>query len=139
MMCNEVILKSIADHVEAQMYLLSDSVRLSNFTLFLQLIGIFCTLSANLWNASADVTLINWLKSKGWFDTEEEADVETNKAFEKSRLSTTWSKAITDNDIEDERLPVGIEGYPVVPSKSGLSVVDVSGKATPLDIDATDE
>lgn len=99
MMCNEVILKSIADHVEAQMYLLSDSVRLSNFTLFLQLIGIFCTLFANLWNASADVTVLSWLKSKGCFDTAtDEADVATNKAFDRSRLSSSWAEAAADED-----------------------------------------
>jgi len=123
MMCNEVILKSIADHVEAQMYLLSDSVRLSNFTLFLQLIGIFCTLLANLWNASADKTLLSWLKSKGCFDTDtDEVDVETNKEFERSRLSTSWSEP-----NEDE------------PEASIGSHSPVIGPASHLKIDATDE
>jgi len=67
MMCQYVILTSISEHVEAQLYL-KDAVRLYNFTFYLQIIGIFVTIVANLWNASADVTIMNWLKSKGWFD-----------------------------------------------------------------------
>lgn len=74
MMCNYVILKSISDHVEAQMYLMTDSLRVKNFTLCLQILGIICTLVANIWNASFDKTVYRWLEDKGCFsnDAEEE-------------------------------------------------------------------
>jgi len=72
MMCQYVIMTSISEHVTAQLYL-KDAVRLYNFTFYLQIIGITVTIVCNLWNASADVTIMKWIKEKGWLDRKDES------------------------------------------------------------------
>ena len=63
MMCNYVVWEAITQHVPAQMELFQ-SKRAKEFTFDLQILGIIVTIVANLWNASADVTIANWLKKK---------------------------------------------------------------------------
>lgn len=71
MMCQYVVLTSISEHEPSQMAIY-DSKRLKRFTFDLQILGIIVTIVANLWNASADVTIANWLKKKDLACWEEE-------------------------------------------------------------------
>jgi len=71
MMCQYVVLTSISEHEPSQMAIY-DSKRLKRYTFDLQVLGIIVTIIANLWNASADVTIANWLKGKDLAFWEEE-------------------------------------------------------------------
>lgn len=116
MMCQYVILTSISEHVASQVGIY-DSKRLYDFTFWLQITGIVITVVSNLWNASADVTIMNWLRNKGYLDREFWAqycccckDAEEEKTdgavvpmddYQADRLSTTFAKS----SAADKRAP----------------------------------
>lgn len=65
MMLNYCVWNSIMEHEASQMYLF-DSTRVKSFTKYLEYLGIVLTIVSNLWNASVDKTVWNWLAQKGW-------------------------------------------------------------------------
>lgn len=66
------------------MYLMTDSLRVKNFTLCLQILGIICTLVANIWNASFDKAIYKWLEDKGCFGNDEADETEQGLKYTES-------------------------------------------------------
>jgi len=97
-MLNYCVWNSIQEHEKAQMYLF-DSSRVKGFTKNLEIIGIILTMVANLWNASVDKTVWNYLKDKNWFGYFERQQQSFCSCFSSS--STEDGDEVQDIEVEE--------------------------------------
>lgn len=125
MMLNYCVWNSIMEHEASQMYLF-DSTRVKSFTKYLEVLGIILTMWSNLWNASVDKTLWDWLKKKGWVDWLERE--------QESPLRSCWTCscfAKTPAEEADNTQDVQVEVGTVAPSEASARVAHEATKVKP--------
>lgn len=136
MMCNYVVLTSIKEHTESQAYLF-DSVRLYNLTFNLQVLGIIVTVVTNLWNASVDKTVMNWLKKHHWLEREEHSTWGHFKSMCCCCFGGSSTLASADSAQEEIRTSAQVEMYP--PDRSTGGTFSARQTKNPMKSNKADE